>query len=457
MKKCAEESPCEWSAADLGEQLLACPARGRNITIEVDGRRVMDNPLCSMCEEGFGNDGRYCSECQGNADYALIALAFVAFNALVLYFSEKYKLFTEERIDRGIIMKVSMSYLHSLVAASRLKDRFQGVLFEWLDAETKAGQSVSSFELPMVDCAFKAGGISYHGKTFFDFSLPFILSIYFSLLVSAIVFAKKHDDKARTSRKQVAYSAVIRTIVLLFNLLYPWITEITFTTITLNRLDSAVTYSNGEPAYPKLQANVYSVSNNVTIDYYSKGHSAALIVAILYLVCIVVGLPIALFFLLRRNRHNLNNDTFREQLGFVFLGYRETYYFWELVIVARKALLLFTVVYFSVDETFREYQVGFSTLIAVLAFTAHTFTMPFKKASHNILELLSLASLCAVMFASIMYLKDSILGAPSLEALTAAVVLSVNLFFIVSAAYALSAAYIRMALQTKIAKKLLRF
>lgn len=129
----------------------------------------------------------------------------------------------------------------------------------------------------------------------------------------------------------------------------------------------------------------------------------------------------------------------------------------KIVIVARKALLSLIVVSLSIDDTYREYQVGFSALVAILAFSAHTFTMPFKKASHNILELLSLASLCAIMFASIMYLRDNILGLPGLEALTAAIVLSVNLFFICSAVYALSVAYIRMALQTKIAKKLFRF
>ena len=119
MKKCADDSPCQWSEDDLGRQSLTCLSIGRNVTVEVDGRVVTDNPLCSVCEEGYGTDGRFCGECRGDSDYALIALLFVAINAVVLYFSEKYKLFTSERIDRGIIMKVSMSYLHSLVAASR--------------------------------------------------------------------------------------------------------------------------------------------------------------------------------------------------------------------------------------------------------------------------------------------------------------------------------------------------
>ena len=90
------------------------------------------------------------------------------------------------------------------------------MLFEWLDVETKAGQSVSGFtELPIVDCAFKAGGVGYHGQAYFNFGLPFILSIYFAILVSGIVFVKQRNN-AKNKWQTLAYNAVIRTVRYIF-------------------------------------------------------------------------------------------------------------------------------------------------------------------------------------------------------------------------------------------------
>lgn len=128
----------------------------------------------------------------------------------------------------------------------------------------------------------------------------------------------------------------------------------------------------------------------------------------------------------------------------------------QAVIIARKATTALIIAMFSTSEEQHEYQVGFTTLVAVLAFTAQTFFMPFKKASHNILELLSVGSFCATMFASIMYLTGAILERLTLEAVTAGIVISVHLIFICSAAYALFAAYLRMAMETKLFKKMFR-
>lgn len=92
-----------------------------------------------------------------------------------------------------------------------LKDRFQGVLYDWLDVETKAGQSVSSFDVAYFDCASKAGGMAYHTQLYIKFALPFIFAIYFFVIVG-IIFAIKRGDSKQASRNKEFRLAVVRTV-----------------------------------------------------------------------------------------------------------------------------------------------------------------------------------------------------------------------------------------------------
>jgi len=446
--RCPNDSPCSWTPpleGDAGADFsLRCDGQGRNI---------QPNPVCSLCEHGFGSDGRSCGRCQGNADFAVVFVALLALIILILYFSEKYKVFTEERLDRGTTMKIVLSYTHLLVAAARLKDRFEGVLFDWLDVETKGGQAVASFNLPQVDCLLKSGGMGYHAQFYIKMTLPLILAVCLASIVTAMILVRgKRGQKSR----DIVLDAIIRTTTVMLNLLYPWISEQVFGVISSARLDRAIRITGGNLAYEELQADYLAASTNFSVEYTSRSHSFAVVVAVIACIIFVISMPACLALYLRTKRAQLATPMFQARLGFTYLGYREMFFFWESIVIARKAAVAFVVTALSTDEASREYQVGFSTLVVVVAFAAHTFCMPFKKASHNIMELMSIGSSCSVMFASIMYLSGAIMNQPILEAITAAIVISVNLTFITSAIYQLSSSYVKMLMGTKVAKSIFR-
>ena len=62
-----------------------------------------------------------------------------------------------------------------------------------------------------------------------------------------------------------------------------------------------------------------------------------------------IGLPVLAFLVLYRAKQNDKLDSLHKKVtyGFLFLGYKRQYYWWELVILARKFFILMTLVWLN--------------------------------------------------------------------------------------------------------------
>ena len=58
-----------------------------------------------------------------------------------------------------------------------------------------------------------------------------------------------------------------------------------------------------------------------------------------------LGIPAFAFVLLTRDRKKLGTIEIREKLGFLYNGYKHDYYYWEIVIMYRKIILIFIAVF----------------------------------------------------------------------------------------------------------------
>ena len=60
-----------------------------------------------------------------------------------------------------------------------------------------------------------------------------------------------------------------------------------------------------------------------------------------------LGIPASVFVLLRREKDRLDTLAVKEKFGFLFGGYKKTSYFWEIVIMYRKIIMIFISVFLN--------------------------------------------------------------------------------------------------------------
>ena len=58
-----------------------------------------------------------------------------------------------------------------------------------------------------------------------------------------------------------------------------------------------------------------------------------------------LGIPMFAFILLSRERKLLSTVEVREKFGFLYNGYKHDFYYWEIVIMYRKIILIFIAVF----------------------------------------------------------------------------------------------------------------
>ena len=58
-----------------------------------------------------------------------------------------------------------------------------------------------------------------------------------------------------------------------------------------------------------------------------------------------LGIPLFAFILLQREKDNLKKQETREKYGFLYNGYKKDFFYWEVVIMYRKIMVVFIAVF----------------------------------------------------------------------------------------------------------------
>ena len=58
-----------------------------------------------------------------------------------------------------------------------------------------------------------------------------------------------------------------------------------------------------------------------------------------------IGIPLFAFILLTKERRTLDSVQTKEKYGFLYRGYKRSFYYWEIVIIYRKVILIFIAVF----------------------------------------------------------------------------------------------------------------
>jgi hypothetical protein len=116
-----------------------------------------------------------------------------------------------------------------------------------------------------------------------------------------------------------------------------------------------------------------------------------------------IGIPVGAFVLLWLNRQQLNNRRVRATLGFLYTGYRPEAYYWETVVMVRKALIASIAVFLAPFGA--SIQTYASILLVVSLMMLQLGVRPFRFEALNRLEMGSLLS-AFVTFECGLFLTD---------------------------------------------------
>ena len=101
-----------------------------------------------------------------------------------------------------------------------------------------------------------------------------------------------------------------------------------------------------------------------------------------------IGIPVASFLLLFRQRASLHKPELQERYGFLYLPYRQKFWFWESVVVLRKFCLALCSVLLSTSGV--GFQISLTVIMLVISLVLHDHALPFRERFINSLETASI-------------------------------------------------------------------
>lgn len=155
----------------------------------------------------------------------------------------------------------------------------------------------------------------------------------------------------------------------------------------------------------------YYISSNLDIECYTTKHEIYSIFAYLFIGIYGLGIPLLAFLLIFKYRNRLHvSEVDSEQneassLSFLFLGYRESKYFWEIIILLRKLGIIMISVFLKESS---RYQMNCACWLIQASLILHLYYDPYDSLTNygkvcNRLEVLSLIALTFTLNVGIIF------------------------------------------------------
>ncbi|CDW88390.1 UNKNOWN [Stylonychia lemnae] len=117
-----------------------------------------------------------------------------------------------------------------------------------------------------------------------------------------------------------------------------------------------------------------------------------------------LGIPLIAFIILRRNSSKIENKEIQERYGFLYKGYTIKFYYWEIIVLYRKALIAIIATVLSKLGAITQAMLGLIVIGSSAA--VNLKTEPFYQSPLNRLESLSLLSSLIAIYSGIFFISD---------------------------------------------------
>ena len=330
-------------------------------------------PLCEQCTAGYGRVGAgTCSKCSGGrAGAAGLIVLFALGVTLVVAWLLQGQVRTRalERKTHSVVKKVLLSHLQQCALMLSFDLKWPNPFRSLLQISDMAGSAASTFA--SVDCVRATDGAgldsTFRVTVVATLVTPVLLGIGAVAVFWALWLCRRAD--AEETRRRCLVALVVLT--------YLFYTPISRATM---QLFTCVDVGGQTRLLEDLSIECDSAENRI----WSLGLGVPL------LLLFVLGYPALAAVHLWREREVLQTSTWhRRTLGLLYLGYKDEYFWYEVAIMARKAL--FALVLVALRPVGLLWQIGFGLLVLCAACMLSAALQPYEAPLFNKLDMASMA------------------------------------------------------------------
>ena len=353
--------------------------------------------LCGQCQEGWGTSSQYkCVKCEKTAWFFVQFVFFGLLRMSVIGYTVYQAHEGKRDKDQSSTLRILINYFQAinilLVIPFQWPEFVTTFKSYFISLFSSGSTSVGGFSY---ECILDWMGFNLKSVSYFQWNAfySFLSPIYWTILIGLLIVVKNLIERKSLLRPEFKESMIITFIVTYF---YIWPDMMTVAFSLFNCVDVGST-----------RGAVYVLQPDPTLECYSKKHWLLLMVSAIPTIIIWgILLPFICFTMIRRKRHSdmLGEETFAKKYGFIYQGYTRRYYWWEFMILGRKVVLLVISVFLIRNLT----VMCLTLFLATIAFTGLQLRgTPFTNNVLNSLELTSLFSLGAIIYACLYHLSLS--------------------------------------------------
>ena len=357
-----------------------------NATTDSMCRQGHTGPLCAVCVAGYAKTREgLCAQCppeRASLNLAVTVLAPLGLAAVVvvMVITANSDIHAADDNRFSAILKITSSMLQVYTVCSAFDVKWPSLLVTVFERSDALNPTLGFYS---AQCSF---GWSYFDRAYVYMAMPpvYVACSLLSTVVSSKCLARPGERGAFIRRwSQTA------TVVGLF-LMYTAVLKSLFRGL-------ACDYVGGK----------YYLSTDYSIQCYHGEHASFIVPAALCLVLYGAGIPLTAVALMWQWRFSLHEDGARA-LQFLHRGYRRERYFWEVVIVVRKVVVISMSIFMFTGDTMTRYQSPVASWFFVGCLILHLTCQPFDPLTEygrvcNALEASAIAACICTLNAGIIF------------------------------------------------------
>eukprot|EP00004_Rigifila_ramosa_P028594 TRINITY_DN974_c0_g1_i1.p1 TRINITY_DN974_c0_g1~~TRINITY_DN974_c0_g1_i1.p1 ORF type:complete len:2810 (-),score=593.72 TRINITY_DN974_c0_g1_i1:44-8227(-) len=365
-------------------------------------------PKCAVCADGYGKFGNACQICPpSTTNYGLVVLLMLGIIAALVVL---VKTATGPKSTASMTGKILVNYFHQISFLASFAVPWPATVtavYNYISISTLSSSILS------VSCAFRMNFYQYFQLYL---ALPFVGLGAVFLVFGAYWLFFRLFRRTQPVEEINKFKADLKDQVLVSALVIVFLSHPTITRQVLqvfNCTDKIGSYS-------------YLVED-LTLKCNTPTHNIWRAVGVFMLLFYSVGIPVGGILLLYKYRFRLQEPAVASKLRFLFDGYADKRYYWEMIIMLRKLLLVLFVVFL---RSMPLVQICCGLIVMNASLLMQKLFQPHKLPLHKNLEFTALSVVYVLMLIGLLFIGDELSLSARTFLMICAVVANVIMFTI---------------------------
>ena len=368
--------------------------------------------LCDFCKDGFAKDNKgICQMCnqKNGRTYTIIVFCIISYIVLIctslIYGNSTINILLNDNLDLNLEeeeeeeededeeeedeedllgglmglqqkLKIVLSYVQiSTILSVNLN-------IKWPEFMSRVVGSFKALNMDLFDFV----GLDYRCSTEFDYYNIFVFQIFmipilYVLTILGYVLVKMWGRYKKKGEEffEVVHNRMVYILVLVVFVMYPGVSN---SILKLYKCE-------------EIEGNWY-LSSDLSIKCYDKFWETYAIIGGIFIFIHILGIPLLFFNILRyyKNKGELSSDLISYRYGFMYMGYRDDMWWFEILELMRKTLLSASIIYLEETPT----RIVISMYICLMYLLYITYKKPLKDVNDSFLSILSGTELVLILY-----------------------------------------------------------